>query len=127
MRSPAARQIAATAGVLLLPIAAVTQEPATPTFNRDVAPIFFSRCAGCHRPGEAAPMPLLTYRDARPWARAIRQQVANRSMPPWPADPAFSRPLVDDARLTSEQIATIVGWVDAGAPEGSGSPPPVPA
>ena len=59
----------------------------TVTFTRDVAPIFFRRCAECHRPGESAPMSLLTYKDARPWARSIREKVTNREMPPWHADP----------------------------------------
>ena len=67
-------------------------------------PSFSAAASSCHRPGEAAPMSLLTYRDARPWARAIRTQVASREMPPWPADPAFSRPLANDARLSAREI-----------------------
>ncbi len=58
----------------------------TPTFSQDVAPILFENCAVCHRPGEIAPMSLLSYQDARPWARAIKQKVAAREMPPWHAD-----------------------------------------
>jgi hypothetical protein len=117
------------AGGVVLSVVAATGSQAPldrPTFNRDVAPILFRRCAGCHRPGEAAPMSLMTYRDARPWARAIRAQVAARDMPPWPADPAFSRPLVDDPRLSTTEIATIVAWADGGAPEGDGAPPEPP-
>jgi mono/diheme cytochrome c family protein len=96
---------------------------APPTFNRDVAQIFYGRCVSCHRPGQAAPMSLLTYQDARPWARAIRARVAGREMPPWFADPRFGRNLAHDPRLTDREIATVLGWVDAGAPEGAGSPP----
>ena len=98
----------------------------SPTFNRDVASLLFSHCVTCHRPGEAAPMSLLTYEDARPWARAIKAQVANRRMPPWLADRRFSRPLAHDRSLTDDTIATIVAWVDAGAPRGSGAPPTAP-
>src|SRR5262245_13419365 len=56
------------------------------TFTRDVAPILYKNCVVCHRPEEAAPMSLLTYNDARPWAKSIREQVAARRMPPWHAD-----------------------------------------
>ena len=59
----------------------------TPTFHRDVEPILQARCQTCHRPGEAAPMPLLSYNEARPWAKAIRSAVLSRKMPPWFADP----------------------------------------
>jgi mono/diheme cytochrome c family protein len=84
-------------GPLALLCAARAAAQAPPTFNRDIAPVFYSKCAGCHRPGEAAPMPLLTYEDARPWARSIRARVVNREMPPWFADPRFSHALVNDA------------------------------
>src|SRR5215207_322475 len=57
-----------------------------PTFTRDVAPILYRNCASCHRPGEIAPMSLLTYADARPWAKAIRDEVGDRRMPPWHSD-----------------------------------------
>src|SRR5262245_11070356 len=60
---------------------------ATTTFNKDVAPILFKSCAECHRPGEAAPMSLLSYKEVRPWAKAIREKVLSREMPPWHADP----------------------------------------
>src|ERR1051325_6751150 len=57
------------------------------TFSKDVAPIFFNNCAECHRPGEAAPMSLLTYKEARPWARSIKEKVVTREMRPWKAAP----------------------------------------
>jgi hypothetical protein len=87
------------------------------TFNRDVAPILFKNCAECHRPGEAAPMSLLSYKDARPWARSIREKVVSRQMPPWHADPHVGE-WANDRRLSKSDIDTISAWVDAGAPEG---------
>ena len=64
---------------------------ASVTFSTDVAPIFFKKCVSCHRPGEAAPMSLLSYKEARPWAKSIREKVLNRTMPPWHADPAYEK------------------------------------
>src|SRR5262249_59725369 len=85
---------------------AAAAEP-MPTFAKDVAPILFDRCASCHRPGEIAPMSLLSYEEARPWARAIRTKVTSREMPPWGADPRYGR-FVNDRSLSPAQIATIV-------------------
>ena len=97
-----------------------------PTFTRDVAPIMFAKCASCHRPGEVAPMPLLSYGDARPWASAIKQRVSTRVMPPWHADPAHGT-FRNDLRLSDREIDTIVRWVDGGAREGEPSAlPPLP-
>jgi mono/diheme cytochrome c family protein len=87
------------------------------TFNKDVAPIFFKNCAECHRPGESAPFSALTYKDARPWAKSIREKVLSREMPPWHAD-AQTGEWSNDRRLTLEQIETIKTWVDQGAKEG---------
>jgi len=95
-----------------------SQRRAEVTFNKDVAPIFFQHCVSCHRPGEAAPMSLLTYREARPWARAIREKVVTRQMPPWHADPRVNE-FVNDRRLGQKEIATIVAWADQGAVEGA--------
>ena len=95
------------------------------TFTRDVAPVFFKHCASCHRPGEVAPMSLLDYSSARPWAKAIRQAVASRKMPPWFADPRYGH-FANDARLSEQEIATVKAWADAGAPEGSPSDLPKP-
>ncbi|HEY7915154.1 MAG TPA: molybdopterin cofactor-binding domain-containing protein, partial [Blastocatellia bacterium] len=88
------------------------------TFSKDVAPILFKACVECHRAGEAAPMSLLTYKEARPWARSIKEKVATREMPPWHADPAHGT-FSNDRRLTQEQINTITAWVDQGAKEGN--------
>ena len=79
---------------------------AAPTVNKDVAPIFYKNCTNCHRPGEIAPMSLLSYKDARPWARSIATRVANGSMPPWHADPAFGH-FLNYRSLTDADKATI--------------------
>jgi mono/diheme cytochrome c family protein len=93
---------------------------AAPTFTKDVAPIFFANCTSCHRPGDIAPMSLLTYKDARPWAKSIASKVADGSMPPWHADPKYGS--FSTARsLTDAQKQTITRWVAAGAPEGKAS------
>src|SRR5579864_4096794 len=72
------------------------------TFTKDVAPILHARCVSCHRAGEVAPMPLITYQEARPYARAIRDKVVSRAMPPWFADPHFGS-FANDARLTQKE------------------------
>jgi hypothetical protein len=111
-------------GVLMTAVPAFAQ---TPTFAKDVAPIFYSKCVECHRPTMFAPMSLIKYEEARPWARSIRNRVATRTMPPWGADPAHGV-FKNDPRLTDRQIETILAWVDAGAPKGDDNDlPPVPA
>src|SRR5689334_8234784 len=97
---------------------AVLPLAASPTFSRDVAPIFYRRCVQCHRPNDIAPMSLLDYKSARPWAKAIRESVLIRKMPPWFADPHYGK-FSNDARLTDAEIGTIKAWVDADAPEGN--------
>src|ERR1044071_1052785 len=69
------------------------------TFNKDVAPIFYAKCAECHRDGEVAPMSLVTYKESRPWAKSIREKIIKREMPPWHADPAHGS-FRNDRRLT---------------------------
>jgi hypothetical protein len=97
-----------------------------PTFSKDVAPILYSRCLDCHRSGEAAPMAFTSYAEVRPWAKAIKQSVLTRAMPPWLADPHFGS-FRNDRRLSDETIRTIVDWADAGAPEGNPKEmPPMP-
>ena len=95
------------------------------TFTRDVLPILQKNCQSCHRPGQIGPMPLLTYEQVRPWARAIRKQVADRTMPPWHADPGIGR-FTNDKSLTQSAIETIVKWADAGAVEGNPADAPAP-
>ena len=87
------------------------------TFNRDVAPIFYERCAACHRPDDIAPFSALDYQDVAPYKEAIRQKVAAREMPPWHADPRYGD-FANVARLTQQEIDTIVNWVAQGAKEG---------
>lgn len=96
-----------------------------PTFYRDVLPILQSHCQNCHRPGEAAPMPLLTYEDARPWAKAIRAAVLARKMPPWFADPCCGK-WANDPSLSPSERDILARWADAGALEGDSkkAPPP---
>jgi hypothetical protein len=98
--------------------AAAAQAPAAaPTFSADVAPIMYAKCVSCHRPGEVAPMSLITFRDVRPWAASIRDKVASRVMPPWHADRAHGT-FRNDLSLKQSEIDTIVTWANAGAPEG---------
>ncbi|MFY9574526.1 MAG: thiol-disulfide isomerase, partial [Blastocatellia bacterium] len=102
-----------------------TNPPATPTFSKDVAPILFKNCASCHRPGDIAPMPLLTYENARPWAKAIREQVAAGNMPPWHATQphgVFS----NDRRLSEKEKDTLIRWADTGAAKGDPKDLPAP-
>lgn len=92
---------------------------AVPTYTKDVAPIIFQNCVVCHRNGEVAPFPLLTYEDAKKHARNIAKFTARRIMPPWKPDPEYGGHFVGERHLTDEQIATIGRWVEGGAPEGN--------
>src|SRR5438105_11747883 len=97
------------------------------TFTKDVAPILYRSCVRCHRPGEIAPMSLLTYADARPWARSIKDRVSKREMPPWFLDKTIGiQKYKEDPSLTDEEVATIVKWVDSGAPQGNPADAPAP-
>src|SRR6266496_1392251 len=87
------------------------------TFTKDVASVLQKNCQGCHRPGEAAPFSMLTYNDARPWAKAMKQAVLTQKMPPWFADPQFGH-FRNDRSMSQADRDTLVKWVDAGAPEG---------
>ncbi len=110
--------LAAGAFLAFSAIFAASKSASTVTFTKDVAPIFHARCAECHRPGETAPMALLSYKDARPWARAIKEKVLDRSMPPWLADPKHEH-FENNRRLTQKEVDTIVAWVDGGAVKGA--------
>src|SRR5712675_486054 len=97
------------------------------TFTKDVAPILQQRCQTCHRPDTFAPMSLLTYEEARPWAKSIKAKVTAREMPPWFIDKNVGvQHFNNDVSLTDREIATIVRWVDSGAPQGSPSDMPAP-
>jgi hypothetical protein len=105
----------AVLGSLVLATAASAADG--PTFYKDVLPILQANCQTCHRPGEVAPMSLLTYEQARPWARAIKAAVVSKQMPPWFADPGYAH-LANERRLVDREIATLAAWADNGAPAG---------
>lgn len=87
------------------------------TFSKDVAPIFFKNCAECHRASESAPFSVMSYKDVRPWAKSIKEKVANRTMPPWHADPHYGE-FSNNRTLSQSDVDTILAWVDGGAVEG---------
>jgi hypothetical protein len=93
------------------------------TFHKDVEPILQKNCQSCHRPGQIAPMPFLTYEAARPWAKAMKVAVATHRMPPWFADPAYQH-FANDRSLKPADINTIARWADGGAPEGDAKDAP---
>lgn len=113
-------------GIASSALAAAATIPAQPTFYKDVLPVLQNRCQECHRAGEAAPMSLLTYKEVRPWTKAIREAVLTRQMPPWPADPHYGK-FSNDRSLSREEIDTIVAWADGGARAGDPSDAPPPA
>jgi hypothetical protein len=106
--------------------ASTTSAPKDITYYKDVLPILQQNCQVCHRPGEIGPMAFLTYESTRPWAKAIKEAVATRKMPPWFADPAYGH-FANEKSLTVGEIAKLVAWADNGAPEGDekDKPPPV--
>ena len=100
---------------------------AVPTFAKDIAPILYENCTSCHRPGDIAPMSFITYRDVRPWARAIKDTVLSGEMPPWLADRHTSSGEFRNERvLEQDTIDTLVAWIDGGVPRGEGELPPLP-
>jgi mono/diheme cytochrome c family protein len=117
--------LALLAALLAAPAAAESTADATPTWAADVAPIVHRSCASCHRPGEVAPMSLLTYQEARPWAKSIRRAVSERAMPPWHAD-SSQVAYANDRSLSDAEVATLVRWVDSGAPAGDLETAPAP-
>jgi hypothetical protein len=97
------------------------------TFAKDIAPIFQEKCQNCHRAGQMAPMSLVTYEEVRPWAKAIKQRVVLRQMPPWHMDPTIGiQKFQNDISLNDAQIAVISKWVDEGAPMGNKDDMPAP-
>src|SRR6478736_2098951 len=98
-----------------------------PTFSKDIAPIFQEKCEACHRPDSIAPMSLVTYAEARPWAKAIKARVGDHTMPPWAIDHTVGvQSFKNDRSLDDKQIETITKWVDAGAPQGNPKDMPAP-
>ncbi|HYM06147.1 MAG TPA: thiol-disulfide isomerase [Terriglobales bacterium] len=112
------------ASALVATAAPPTENPA-PTFYKDILPLLQDHCQSCHRPGEVAPMSLVTYEQTRPWAPAIAKAVQGGMMPPWFADPRFGH-FSNDPSLTPQQIATTLAWVAAGAPAGDPHDAPAP-
>jgi len=107
---------------LLQTLALFAAQTSPSTFNKEVAPILFKHCASCHRPGEAASnLSFLSYDSTRPWASEIKEAVVRREMPPWPAASQGSLKFRNDSRLSQKEIAALVAWVDAGAPQGKAS------
>ena len=98
---------------------------ATPTYNRDIAPLLYENCAGCHRPGQVAPFSLLTYQDAAKRAAQIATVTAGRYMPPWKAELGYGH-FQNERRLSDAQIALIREWASHGAPEGDPKQKPAP-
>ena len=113
--------LAVVAVVVATPALAAAQEV---TFTKDVAPIMHRSCVNCHRPGSIAPMSLITYENARPWVRAIKEKITRAPddpdrMPPWFIEKNVGiQKFKDDPSLTDEEIALIAAWVDSGAPRG---------
>src|SRR5262245_24119500 len=120
LRSSFTLGVLALGGLLAAPLSALAAEPtATPTFTKDIAPIFQAKCESCHRTDSIAPMSLVTYEESRPFASAIKAKVASRNMPPWHIDKTVGiQKFKNDRSLSDEQIDTIVRWVNAGAPKG---------
>jgi mono/diheme cytochrome c family protein len=140
MPEPRRPRILATSCLLIAPVVAavgaLAQAPAAPagevTFTRDIAPILQRSCQQCHRPDGVAPMSLITYEDARPWARAIKTRTSLRSqrgaMPPWFIEKNIGiQRFKDDPSLSDEEIDKIARWADGGAPRGNPAhmPPPL--
>jgi len=112
--------------IAIVPAFARAAEP-TPTFTKDIAPIFQAKCESCHRPGYIAPMPLVSFEQVRPWVRSIRARLTARQMPPWHIDRAVGiQKFKNDRSLTDSELDTVVRWIDAGAPKGDPAhmPPP---
>jgi hypothetical protein len=115
--------LAPLSGVLCA--AELTDKPVT--FAKDVAPILQAKCQECHRKGSMAPMSLVAYEETRPWAKAIKQRVVTRQMPPWHLDKTVGiQKFANDRSLTDDQIATIEHWVDQGAALGDPKDMPAP-
>jgi hypothetical protein len=117
--------IVAAASVAVPAAGPADTPPSSPTFTRDVLPIFQKSCQDCHRPGQMAPFSLLDYESARPWVRSIKEKVVSRYMPPWHLDRSIGE-YDPDPSLSDAEVATIARWVDVGAPKGDPKDAPKP-
>jgi hypothetical protein len=109
----------------LLGTLSLAAAPAEVTFHKDVEPVLQKSCQECHRPGEIAPMSFLTYEQVRPYARAIKGDVLQKKMPPWPADPQYAK-FSNDRALSARDIEILTAWADTGAKEGDKADAPAP-
>jgi len=109
---------------LMAPVVLAAQNPVT--FNKDVLPVLQKQCQECHRPGEVAPMSFMTYKDTRPWAKAIKSAILSKKMPPWFMDASYGH-FANERRLSAAEISTLTAWIDTGAAEGDpkDAPPPL--
>jgi hypothetical protein len=123
-----ARGLLTLGAALAMAVPSLAADTAKPvTFSKDVAPIFQAKCQECHQPNSIAPMSLITFQDARPWARSIRERVATRQMPPWHIDRSVGvQKFKNDMSLSDDQVDTIVAWVDGGAQQGDPKDLPAP-
>src|SRR5678816_2740241 len=110
----------AMSAALMAPSAVLAADaPKTPTFTKDIAPIFQEKCEACHRPDSIAPMSLKTFSEVRPWVRSIKSRVEARNMPPWQIDRSVGvQKFKNDRSLNDDQYATVMKWIEAGAPQG---------
>jgi mono/diheme cytochrome c family protein len=115
----------ATAGTALAQDNAPAAEPGVPTYAKEVSRLVQAKCSSCHHPGGIGPFSLLTYRQTKGWGEMIKEVVSQRRMPPWHADPAVGK-FKNDRRLTDQEIATIVTWIDGGRPMGNEADLPEP-
>jgi hypothetical protein len=112
--------------IIFAGIAALSLNAGEVTFHRDIAPILYHHCVSCHHPSDIAPMSLLTYKETRPWAAAIKEAVLKKKMPPWFADPHYGK-WSNDTSLSDAEIHTLKTWVESGSAEGNPKEaPPVP-
>jgi hypothetical protein len=112
-------------GLVCAAAAAAATAPSHVTFYKDVLPVLQKNCQGCHRPGEAAPMSFLTYDQTRPWAKAMKQAVLTKQMPPWFADAHFGK-FSNDRTMSQADVDTLASWADTGAKAGDPKDGPKP-
>ena len=98
---------------------------AAPTFHKDILPILQNRCQSCHRTGEVGPMPLFTYSQVRPWAKAIKTALLAGTMPPWSPDKRYGK-FANDLSMPASERELLVSWIDSGAAEGTVAEAPAP-
>src|SRR3954462_4179203 len=112
-------RVLALGAALAMPASAFAEVPKSPTFTKDIAPIFQEKCEARHRPDSIAPMSLQTFSEVRPWVRSIKSRVEARNMPPWQIDRSVGvQKFKNDRSLSDDQYATVIKWIEAGAPQG---------